>query len=74
MEMFGELIRMGHAVPASIEPSNLMVPTAYISVPTTLLFTTPPKLPTLGEEKKIATNAKLANRSQRNRKRNKRRK
>ena len=74
MEMFNELIQMGHVVPASIEPSSLMVPTAYASLPTTLVFATPPQLPTLGAEKKVTANAKLAKRSQRNRKGNKRRK
>jgi hypothetical protein len=73
MEMFNELVVMGHVVPASVEPSSLMAPTAYISVPTTLVFSTPPKLPTLGT-KETPANAKLAKRSARNPKRTRRRK
>jgi hypothetical protein len=74
MEMFSELVQMGHIVPASIEPSSLMAPTAYVSVPTTLVFATPPKLPVLGAEKKVTANAKLAARPRRNSKRIKRHK
>jgi hypothetical protein len=70
-EMFNELMQMGHVIPASIEPSSLMVPTAYISVPTTLVFSTPPRLPVLGAEK-VPANAKLGKRPKRNSKRNKR--
>jgi hypothetical protein len=41
-EMFAELVRMGFVSPAKVEPTSLMVPTAYISVPTTLAFASPP--------------------------------
>lgn len=74
MEMFAELVKMGKVISSTVEPSNLMAPTGYISVPTTLVFATPPKLPVLGAAQKVTANAKLAARSQRNTKRNKRRK
>ena len=64
VEMFNELVQMGHITPALIDPSNLMMPTAYISVPTTLVFSTPPKLPVLGAEQ-ATTNAKLGKRLKR---------
>ena len=51
MEMFNELIRMGFVVPAATEPSDLMEPTAYITVPTSLAFVTPPIPPLIPEEK-----------------------
>jgi hypothetical protein len=73
MEMFNELVQMGRIVPATIEPSSLMVPTAFVSVPTTLVFSTPPKLPTLGAEK-AKPNATLGKRPQRNTKRKRRHK
>jgi hypothetical protein len=72
IEMFNELVQMGHIVPATIDPSNLMAPTAFISVPTTLLFATPPNLPTLGAEG-VKTNAALGKRTQRNSKGKRRR-
>ena len=50
MEMFNELIRMGFVVPAATEPSDLMEPTAYITVPTSLAFVTPPIPPLIPEE------------------------
>ncbi len=42
VEMYNELVQMGYVVPASIEPNAMMTPTAYISVPSTLNFFTPP--------------------------------
>jgi hypothetical protein len=41
-EMYNELVSMGYAVPSNLEPTDLMTPTAYISVPTALAYVTPP--------------------------------
>jgi hypothetical protein len=68
-EMFTELVRMGYATPATIEPSRWMVPTAYVSVPTSLAFFTPPiSLPSSKDIK----NAKLGSRPKRDSKRKRR--
>lgn len=42
VEMFGELVRQGYFVPASVEPSAATMPTAYVNAPTSLAFATPP--------------------------------
>ena len=42
LEMFNRLVSMGYATPANVEPSVYTMPTAYVSVPTTLAFATPP--------------------------------
>ena len=42
MEMFNELVRLGYVVPANFDPAGWMMPTAYISVPTSTAFTMPP--------------------------------
>ncbi len=67
VEMYNEMIRLGFIVPAVIDPYGLMAPTAYISVPTTLAFATPPI-----EGSKAKTDAKLGSRSKRNSRRDKR--
>lgn len=72
VEMFNELIRQGYVVPAAIDPSGSMVPTAYVNVPTRTTFSTPVVLGS--PEKRERTNAKLGDRSKRNTKGNKRRK
>jgi len=41
IEMFDDLVRRGYVTPARIEPSSLMMPTAYVTVPTRLAFVTP---------------------------------
>jgi hypothetical protein len=42
LEMYAEMVGRGYAVPAPTEPSRLNTPTAYVSLPTTLAFATPP--------------------------------
>ena len=42
VEMFGELVRRGYLVAASVEPSAATMPTAYVNAPTSLAFATPP--------------------------------
>lgn len=42
VEMYEELVQRGFVTPGRTEPTSLMVPTAYISVPTTLAFSSPP--------------------------------
>ena len=42
LDMFTEMVGLGYIMPASVEPSRLMTPTAYISVPTSLVYATPP--------------------------------
>ena len=66
MQMFEELVQGGFIRPRHLEPSSLMVPTAYISVPTTLAFASPPiPVGTPGGNE----NAKLGPRTKRNPKR-----
>lgn len=62
IEMFDELVRRGYVVPANIDPASWMMPTAYLNVPTTTAFVTPPiaKLQQLED-----INAKLGTRSKR---------
>jgi hypothetical protein len=72
VEMFNELVQKGYIIPASVEPSGSMIPTAYITVPTATVFSTPVAPPTA--EKKVRANAELGPRAKRNTKRNKRRK
>ena len=69
VEMFNELVQMGYLIPANLEPTNLMTPTAYISVPTALVFVTPPVL--VSQEKGGSANAKLGSRSKGNKKKKK---
>ena len=65
--MFTELVRRGFVVAAAREPSLLREPTAYVNVPTTLAFSTPP---VGGGTRKVGkANAKLGLRSKRNTKR-----
>jgi hypothetical protein len=69
MEMFDELVRLGYVVPANVDPAGWMMPTAYVSVPTSTAFVTPP----INEpHSKAKPDAKLGTRTQRNTKRNKR--
>jgi hypothetical protein len=68
MEMFAELTQWGFVRPARIEPTSLMVPTGYISVPTTLAFASPP-IPGVGRPAVGTKDAKLGTRSKRNSKR-----
>ncbi len=65
MEMFDELVQRGFIRPACVEPTSLMVPTAYISVPTTLAFASPP-IPGVGKPAMGTLNAKLGSRHKRN--------
>lgn len=58
MEMFAELAQWGFVRPAQIEPTALMVPTAYISVPTILAFASPP-IPGAGKPAVGTKDAKL---------------
>ena len=68
MEMFEDLIRRGYVVPANVDPASWMMPTAYISVPTSTAFVTPP----VGElQSKALPDAKLGSRPQRDNKRKK---
>jgi hypothetical protein len=69
VEMFQEMVRRGYVVPARTEPSRLREPTAYVSVPTSLVFSTPP-IRAPGSEGK--TGAKLESRSKGNPKRKRR--
>jgi hypothetical protein len=64
MEMYEELVQRGFITPGRTEPTNLMVPTAYISVPTTLAFVSPPISVGVGSGE--LKNAKLEPRSKRN--------
>jgi len=66
IEMFSELIRLGHIVPASVDPSSLMMPTAYVSLPSALAFSTPPMQTSASKD---GRNAKLGVRVKRNSKR-----
>ena len=66
IEMFNELIRLGYFVPATVDPSNLMMPTAYVSLPTTLAFATPPMQISVSKD---GRNAKLGARAKGNSKR-----
>lgn len=68
-EMYEELVSLGYVRPATVEPSILMEPTAYISVPTTLAFATPP-IPAAPERE--GKNAKLGAGPKGNTKRKKR--
>ena len=68
-EMFNELVQMGNFIPATIEPSQWMVPTAYISVPTSLVFFTPPISMSSTKDTKDTKHAKLGRRFKRNTKR-----
>ncbi len=65
MEMFDELVQRGFIRPACVEPTSLMVPTAYISVPTILAFASPP-IPGVGKPAMGTLNAKLGSRHKRN--------
>ena len=60
LEMLTRLISMGYATPATIEPSAHTMPTAYVTVPTTLAFATPPV--SLSEGVGGPQNAKLGSR------------
>jgi hypothetical protein len=42
VEMFDELVQLGYVHPANIEPHGFMAPTAYLTVPTTTAYFTPP--------------------------------
>ena len=66
-EMYNELVQMGHVVPSNLEPTALMTPAAYISVPTALAFATPP-IPAKAVSE-AGSNAKLESRSKGNKKR-----
>ena len=63
LEMFNELVAKGFIVSAPIEPSRRMIPTAYVSVPTSTGYFSPPVH--VGDKKR-QSNAKLG----KNRKRN----
>ena len=66
-EMYREMTRQGWVVPANIEPNAWMMPTAYLDIPTSTAFFTPPVVAVAREE-----NAKLAPRSAGNPKGNRR--
>ncbi len=42
VEMLNELIASGYITLANVDPSGLLTPTAYVSVPSSLAFYTPP--------------------------------
>jgi len=67
MEMYEELVQRAFIKQGRTEPTNLMVPTAYISVPTTLAFVSPPVSVGVGSGEK--QDAKLGTRPKGNRKR-----
>ena len=48
LEMFNDLVSRGLVVPAAVAPARLKAPTAYITVPTVLAFSTPP-IPSIDE-------------------------
>lgn len=64
LEMYNQLVQLGHITPSPIEPNSMMVPTAYADVQSTTAFFTP-VIATTPEKK----NAKLGTRSKGNRKR-----
>jgi hypothetical protein len=63
-EMFDEMIKLGYVTPNTVDPSVMMVPTAYVYAPTTLAFFTPP-MPASAIQGK-SSDAKLGSRSKRN--------
>lgn len=65
VEMFNELVKLGYVTAATFDPSRLMVPTAYVSVPTAMAFYTPPT----HTAEKDSVGAKLDARPKRNPKR-----
>jgi hypothetical protein len=65
-EMYDELIRLGHVVPATVEPSGVMGLYAYVSVPSSTAYVTPP-VPG-GGTGATSKDAKLGVRTPRNRK------
>lgn len=69
IEMFDELVSRGYVIPANVEPASWMEPTAYVTVPTSTAFVTPP---VGGMDAKVTRNAKLGSRSKRDTKGNKR--
>jgi hypothetical protein len=72
MEMFADLIAKGFVTPGKLEPTSLMVPTAYISVPMTLAIATPPIPAVAVTNKKGTQNAKLGSHSKGDSKRKRR--
>lgn len=64
VDMFNELVRLGYVVPASSDPNSMMVPTAYVSAPSYLAFSTPP---VHQQKEKAPAHAKLGARRKRNR-------
>lgn len=72
VEMFNELVRLGYARSGRVEPSRLREPTAYITVPTTLAFSTPPVPKLEPGPQGVRSNAKLGRSPKRNPKRKKR--
>lgn len=64
IEMYSKLISMGYVAPGKVEPSIHMMPTAYVQVPTSLAFATPP-IP-LSLDTGEAKDAKLGSRSKGN--------
>ena len=69
VEMYKELIQLGYVRPSDVQPSGLMMPTAYITVPTSTTYFTPPLPKAEGQEK---ADAKLGIRIKRNFKRKRR--
>lgn len=69
MQMLDDLIQRGYVVPATVDPAAWMMPTAYVSVPTSTAFVTPP---ISDPQSKAKPNAKLGLRPKGNQKRNKR--
>ncbi len=63
VEMFQEMVKRGFATPAKLEPSRLREPSAYVSVPMTLAFST---APVIQASPKGSKNAKLESRFKRN--------
>lgn len=62
-EMFDELMRYGAFTTANTDPAAWMEPTAYVSVPTSLTFVTPP---IIAEASREGKDAKLGARPKRN--------
>ncbi len=69
LEKFQEMVERGYVTPAKLEPSRLREPSAYVSVPMTLAFSTTPVGVT---SQKASKNAKLESFFKRNSKRKRR--